>query len=74
MRTKPYTAIGIKRVPCSRCGKPSHASWQACADGRQYRGLCVDCDIRLNSLAMRFMRIPDFEKKIIAYAARMKGK
>lgn len=60
MRREPYTAIGIKRIPCSRCGsKPSHASWNICADkvgGKvQYRALCVECDIGMNRLAMAFV-------------------
>lgn len=58
-RFTPYTEAGIKRVPCARCGKPSHAQWNVCADKvgarTQYRGLCLDCDIGLNVVAMRYV-------------------
>lgn len=66
-RTKPYTARGISRVPCCRCGAPSVHQWQVCADGSQYRGGCNDCDIALNRLALTFMRIPDAKAKMRAY-------
>lgn len=55
MRRKPYTAIGIRRVPCARCGEKSHAQWNICADGNQPRGLCRQCDIELNSLVVNFV-------------------
>jgi hypothetical protein len=70
MRTKPYTELGIKRIPCSRCGKPSVHQWQICADGNQYRGVCKDCDIQLNDYVMMFMRIPNRQEKIERYIAR----
>jgi len=66
-RRKPYTAIGISRVPCARCGAPSSAQWQVCADGNQWRGLCTSCDVALNALVLRFMRIPEYEQKTRAY-------
>lgn len=76
MRTEPYTAIGIRRVPCARCGKrPSHASWNVCADtirGRkQFRGICKKCDIGLNAVAMRFMFGDSREVDITAYAKKV---
>jgi len=72
VRRKPYTAIGIKRVPCSRCGEPSHAQWQVCADGNQYRGLCKKCDIELNNMVLKFMeRIPRRVEKMLDYIEGM---
>jgi len=72
-RFEPYTAIGIKRVPCVRCGNPSHASWNVCADniGKriQFRGLCLECDIGLNELAMRYVFGEAKEAEIVAYKA-----
>lgn len=73
-RRKPYTAIGISRVPCSRCGAPSTSQWQICADGNQYRGLCTDCDIKINRLVLLFMRIPDRDDKMMKYTARRRNK
>ena len=54
-RSKPYTATGILRVPCVRCGAPSRTQWQICADGRLYRPLCAPCDIALNEMVMRWV-------------------
>lgn len=70
MRKKPYTAIGITRVPCWRCGKPSRYQWQCCADGNQWRGLCTDCDMALNELVLEFMGDPDRAAKMERYLAR----
>ena len=71
MRRKPYTAIGIKRVPCAKCGKPSHAQWHVCADGNRPRGLCKLCDVGLNRLAMRFVFGKSREADITAYRQKL---
>lgn len=71
MRKKPYTAIGIKRKKCFRCGKPAHAQWQLCSDGNQYRPLCLGCDIELNKLVLDWMRFKDVDSKIETYIKRM---
>ena len=73
MRKKPYTIIGIKHVPCSRCGAPSHATWQVCADVNQYRGVCLDCDIKINRMVMNFMLIPKRTEKINKYIKERKS-
>ena len=57
MRRKPYTEIGIKRVPCFRCGKPSVQQWQICSLNNEYKGLCQQCDIDLNRVVLSFLRI-----------------
>lgn len=69
-RMRPYTKKGIGRVPCSRCGQPSVHQWNICADGNQFRGCCVECDIALNETVLAFMRIPDANAKLRAYRAR----
>jgi hypothetical protein len=53
-RRKPYTTIGIRRIPCTvpGCGKPSRFQWRTCADG-VWRPVCADHDIRLNRLVVR---------------------
>ncbi len=71
MRKKPYTQLGIRRVPCERCGKPSDYQWQICATGNLYSGICVECDIELNTLVVEFMGLP--ESLAIAYAASKKA-
>ncbi len=58
MRTKPYTETGIKRVPCTKCGKPSSQQWQICSLFNAYKGLCIECDVKLNDLVLKFMGIP----------------
>lgn len=66
MRTKPYTAIGIRRMRCARCGKPASAQWNICADG-EWRPICSECDIELNDLVLRWMKIKDATAKMKAY-------
>jgi len=70
--SKPYTARGIKRVPCARCGKPSHAQWNVCADGARYRAICLQCDIKLNLLVLHWFGDDEAAQKIIAYAIKQK--
>jgi hypothetical protein len=67
MRKRPYTQIGIRRLKCSRCGAPAETQWQICADGNQYRPLCIECDIALNETVLRFMGFPDVEEKMTVY-------
>ena len=67
-RKKPYTARGIRRVPCARCGAPAEHQWQVCANGNRWQGLCLKCDIGLNRAALRYMRHPHAERLIEAYA------
>lgn len=73
MRTKPYTAIGIKRLRCFRCGQPARTQWQICADGRQYRPLCISCDISLNRATLAYMGFSDAEimSKMDAYESKL---
>ena len=57
-RRKPYTELGIKRVPCLRCGKPSSRQWQICSLSSKYFGVCEKCDIELNVLVLDFFKVP----------------
>lgn len=70
-RTKQYTEIGIKRVPCTRCGKPSVYQWQICANGRRFTGACAECDVALNEMVLEFMRIPG--RKVLLERYRSTG-
>jgi len=72
-RRKPYTEIGIRRVPCSRCGKPSTAQWKICANGNRYAGVCTDCDIEMNRLILQFMRVPHRGKLLAKYRREAAG-
>lgn len=71
-RRKPYTAIGIKRVPCARCGKPSYAQWNICADGNVPRGLCRSCDVGVNRIVMRYVFGNERAEDINVYAERVR--
>lgn len=72
-RRKPYTAAGIRRLPCSRagCTRQAHAQWSACADGNLQRPLCAECDVDLNRQALCWWGDPDWKRKIVAYANRV---
>ena len=72
-RVKPYTAAGIRRVPCSRCGAPSVHQWQVCANGNRYLGVCLECDIALNRLALRFMRVKEQAELMRRYEAKARS-
>lgn len=66
-RKKPYTQIGIERLPCFRCGAKASQQWQICADQNLYRPICEYCDIKLNELVLEFMGFDDAQEKLISY-------
>lgn len=70
MRRQPYTERGIRRVPCTKCGKPSAFQWQICADGNVYRGLCAEHDVELNAMVMRWAFGETREDAIRRYAEK----
>lgn len=70
-RRTPYTARGISRVPCARCGAPSRFQWQICADDRVFRGVCADCDIGINETVLKYVRLPGWRAKLAAYRRRV---
>jgi hypothetical protein len=72
-RKKEYTVIGIKRVPCFRCGrKPSYATWNICCDNNLHRPLCLRCDIAMNLTWLLFMGVPNWKEVIEAYIQKKK--
>lgn len=66
-RKKPYTARGIRRVPCIRCGKPARFQWQACANGRRFVACCTACDVELNRRVLKFLGIANADQLMRAY-------
>ena len=66
-RKEPYTEIGISRIKCTRCGQSSDQQWQVCANKNRYCGLCDDCDIALNEMVLKFMKIPHAKKLMKFY-------
>jgi len=69
-RKKPYTEIGVKRLPCVRCGEPAFMQWKACADGL-WRPICKACDFGLNELVLGFMKDTDYVTKLEKYAKEL---
>ena len=69
LRSKPYTARGIKRLKCFRCGDKGFAQWNICADG-PYRVLCRPCDNALNALVLKWAGFADWRAKMKKYRAR----
>lgn len=73
-RRRPYTAIGIRRRPCDRCGaKPGYAGWNICADGGGHRVLCAACDVALNEMVMRWVWGDAREADLSAYREKVMG-
>ncbi len=66
-RKKPYTEIGISRVPCKRCGKPSTQQWQTCSLNNEWFGVCTDCDVKLNLHVLWFFGIKNASQLINKY-------
>ena len=74
MRRKPYTATGIRRAKCCKCGAQGFSTWQACADDQIYRVLCKRHDIELNRLSVTFALGKEAAKpKIEAYRKKMES-
>ena len=67
-RKKPYTQIGISRIPCARCGVPSGYQWQVCANKSMFLGVCSKCDIALNKKVLEFFRFNKVEEMIKRYS------
>lgn len=64
-----YSDRSIQAVPCARCKKPSAHQWQVCANGNRWQGICLKCDVALNTVVLKFMRHPNASKLIRKYAA-----
>lgn len=67
-RRTPYTARGISRLRCVRCGGKAVHQWQVCADGNVFRPLCLPCDIELNRLVLEWANDPQAKEKVARYA------
>ena len=65
-----YTARGIRRLRCVRCGAQAEHEWSVCADGNRPRPVCVGCDVAINELVLRFMGHPDVDGAIARYRAQ----
>lgn len=70
MRRKPYTARGIKRCRCLRCGLPAVHQWSACAVGNRFMPLCLSCDVGLNKVALSYVLGRELAKPLIERYAR----
>ena len=72
-RRRPYTDAGIRRLRCTRCGAKATRQWSACANGNRHTPLCDRCDVELNELALRFMRLARAEELLAGYRAAVLG-
>lgn len=72
-RKRPYTTIGVRRLPCARCGQPASRQWQICADDNLWRPICKWCDVIVNGRVLRAMHDPDWVVKINRYREKMFG-
>jgi hypothetical protein len=72
-RKRPYTEVGVRRLPCAFAGCPNRAEhqWQVCADGNLFRPVCLEHDYELNRVALEAMGGPDVPAKLRAYRARL---
>lgn len=66
-RKKPYTIIGISRIPCARCGERSDSQWQICANHNRYLGVCILCDVELNEVVLEFFGLSRRKSLMKAY-------
>lgn len=72
-RPEPYTAVGITRLKCIRCGGPAVHQWQVCSDGNNYRPLCLPCDIALNALVLEWFGHPRAAELAAQYREKAMG-
>lgn len=66
-RRKPYTAIGISRKACARCGSRAMYQWSICANGNRFVPICDGCDIALNAAVLAFMGFDNADELMAAY-------
>ena len=77
-RLKPYTATGIKRMKCFRCGAQACHQWNICADNSatgkaQFRPMCLECDIALNCLILGWAGFPNARAMAKAYEKKARA-
>jgi hypothetical protein len=73
-RRRPYTAIGIGRKKCCRCGEKAVYQWNCCANGNWWVPLCVKCDVAINRVMLRFMRHPNERLLMERYKLKVAAK
>ena len=72
-RKEPYTDKGVRRCKCVRCGQSARFQWSACADNNLWRPICLECDIALNRMVLKWMGDPEARNKTDRYAARKRA-
>lgn len=69
-RHKPYTQIGVRRLPCIRysiCGNKATFVWSICSDDSLNRPICQSCDEELNEMILRWAGFSDWQEKMERY-------
>jgi hypothetical protein len=64
-RRTPYTERGISRIPCVKCGSPSHHQWRICCTNA-YTAVCRPCDETINAIIAKWAFGPDEANKLLA--------
>lgn len=70
MRRTPYTAIGIRRLRCFRCGARAGQQWNVCAMPG-FWVVCRACDLALNETVLRFMGVKGVRQIMREYDKRL---
>lgn len=74
MRPREYTARGIRRCKCARCGEQASQSWTACAIDNWHMPLCTRCDVGLNRVALEYVIGKRRAKPLLSrYAEKMRA-
>lgn len=58
-------------MKCFRCDKEAAQIWQICSDGNKDRGICIECDIKLNELVLKFMKFRNWKSKMKKYKRKI---
>jgi hypothetical protein len=47
--------------------------WQICSNGNRFLGVCLDCDVLMNKVALELMRVPNRKQLLAAYRLARTG-
>jgi hypothetical protein len=56
---------------CFRCDRKGNQTWNICSDGNKKRMICIECDIKLNELVLKFMGFRNWKSKMKKYIEKI---
>lgn len=68
---EPISLDQLWEVPCIRCGQPSQCQWNVCANKGLSLSLCLDCDIELNRVVLKFLGFQNPESYLEWYVEKL---